>query len=79
MTTEPEYTTQPMLLPEGLPLLRCRVTMRLLEDAALPAFKGALLRGGFGYAFQRAACPQTCWGARRALYHAHAVPLSLGV
>jgi hypothetical protein len=51
-----------MLLPEGVPLLRCRVTFRLLEDSVLPAFKGALLRGGFGYAFQRAACPQTCWG-----------------
>jgi hypothetical protein len=36
--------------------------MRLLENATLPAFKGALLRGGFGHAFQRAACPQTCWG-----------------
>ncbi|HEX9369654.1 MAG TPA: hypothetical protein VF897_01560, partial [Roseiflexaceae bacterium] len=45
-----------------LPILRARVTMRLLEDAALPAAKGAMLRGGFGYAFQRAACPQACWG-----------------
>jgi hypothetical protein len=34
----------------------------MLEDARLPAFKGALLRGGFGYAFQRATCPQACWG-----------------
>ncbi len=47
----------------GLPLLRARVTMRLLEDTTLPAYKGAMLRGGFGYAFQRAACPQPCWGA----------------
>jgi hypothetical protein len=46
-----------------LPLLRARVTMRVLEDAALPASKGAMLRGGFGYAFQRSACPQPCWGA----------------
>src|SRR5215207_1286710 len=45
-----------------LPVLRARVTMRLLEDAALPAAKGAMLRGGFGYAFQRSACPQPCWG-----------------
>jgi hypothetical protein len=37
--------------------------MRLLEDTALPASKGAMLRGGFGYAFQRSACPQPCWGA----------------
>ena len=46
-----------------LPILRARVTMRLLEDAALPASKGAMLRGGFGYAFQRSSCPQPCWGA----------------
>lgn len=46
-----------------LPVLRARVTMRLLEDGALPAYKGAMLRGGFGYAFQRASCPQVCWGA----------------
>jgi hypothetical protein len=59
---KPDYPTQPVLLPDGLPLLRCRVTLRLLEDTTLPAFKGALLRGGFGYAFQRATCPQACWG-----------------
>jgi hypothetical protein len=45
-----------------LSILRARVTMRLLEDAALPAAKGAMLRGGFGYAFQRSSCPQACWG-----------------
>ena len=45
-----------------LPLLRARVTMRLLEDTSLPAAKGAMLRGGFGYAFQRSSCPQSCWG-----------------
>jgi hypothetical protein len=44
-------------------MLRARVTLRLLEDAALPPYKGAMLRGGFGYAFQRSSCPQTCWGA----------------
>lgn len=42
-------------------LLRCRLTLRLLEDAELPALKGPLLRGGFGYAFQEASCPQPCW------------------
>lgn len=45
-----------------LPILRTRLTFRLLESATLPVFKGAMLRGGFGYAFQRAACPQACWG-----------------
>ncbi|WP_129628480.1 CRISPR system precrRNA processing endoribonuclease RAMP protein Cas6 [Candidatus Oscillochloris fontis] len=48
-------------LPD-LPLLRARVTYRLLEATTLPPYKGALLRGGFGYAFQRAACPARCWG-----------------
>jgi hypothetical protein len=47
-------------LPD-LALQRFRFTLRLLEDAAVPVFKGALLRGGFGYAFQRASCPQACW------------------
>jgi hypothetical protein len=37
------------------------VTLRLLEDATLPHFKGAMLRGGFGYAFQRFTCPPACW------------------
>ncbi len=49
-------------LPAGLPVLRARVTLRLLEDATLPVHKAAMLRGGFGYAFQRATCPQPCWG-----------------
>jgi hypothetical protein len=44
-------------------MLRARVTLRLLEDTALPPYKGPMLRGGFGYAFQRSSCPQTCWGA----------------
>jgi hypothetical protein len=35
--------------------------MRLLDDARLPAYKGAMLRGGFGIAFKRGSCPQTCW------------------
>jgi hypothetical protein len=45
-----------------LPLLRARVSLRLLEDTTLPVYKGGMLRGGFGYAFQRASCPQSCWG-----------------
>lgn len=44
-----------------LPLLRTRVTLRLLGDASLPAYKGGMLRGGFGTAFKRGSCPQTCW------------------
>lgn len=45
-----------------LSLLRARVTLRLLADAPLPAAKGGMLRGGFGYAFKRASCLQACWG-----------------
>ncbi|NJN68677.1 MAG: CRISPR system precrRNA processing endoribonuclease RAMP protein Cas6 [Chloroflexaceae bacterium] len=51
----------PLSLPSALPLLRARVTLRLLEDATLPRYQGAMLRGGFGYAFQRATCPPSCW------------------
>ncbi|MEI7769225.1 MAG: CRISPR system precrRNA processing endoribonuclease RAMP protein Cas6 [Chloroflexales bacterium] len=50
-----------LLLPT-LGVLRARVTYRLLESTTLPPYKGALLRGGFGYAFQRASCPSACWG-----------------
>jgi hypothetical protein len=49
------------LLPD-LSVVRARLTLRLLEPALLPKFKGGMLRGGFGYAFQRASCPQSCWG-----------------
>ncbi|MGQ9549765.1 MAG: CRISPR system precrRNA processing endoribonuclease RAMP protein Cas6 [Roseiflexus sp.] len=54
----------PPTLLEGLHLLllRMRLTLRLLHDAALPEHKGAMLRGGFGYALQRASCPDSCWG-----------------
>ena len=45
-----------------LPIARLRVTLRLLDATTLPPYKGAMLRGGFGYAFQRASCPQSCWG-----------------
>lgn len=53
--------SEPFALP-NLPLLRARLTYRMLDDAALPAYKGGMLRGGFGYAFQRATCPAPCWG-----------------
>jgi len=60
--TEPCSSEKDTLhLPDALPLLRARVTLRLLEDATLPNYKGAMLRGGFGYAFQRASCPHACW------------------
>jgi hypothetical protein len=51
-----------LTLPEGLHLLQARITLRLRETATLPRFKGALLRGAFGYAFQRISCPRACWG-----------------
>ncbi|EFO79708.1 hypothetical protein OSCT_2393 [Oscillochloris trichoides DG-6] len=41
-------------------LLRARLSLRLLADATLPAYKGGMLRGGFGYAFQRIACSAAC-------------------
>ncbi|MFP4441183.1 MAG: CRISPR system precrRNA processing endoribonuclease RAMP protein Cas6 [Chloroflexaceae bacterium] len=59
---EPASSGSLFALPEALPLLRARVTLRILEDTTLPPFKGALLRGGFGYAFQRATCPAECRG-----------------
>ncbi len=49
-----------VLLPR-LPILRVRITYRLLTATVLPPYKGALLRGGFGYAFQRSVCPRACW------------------
>lgn len=55
-------TDEASLAFPSLPVLRARVTYRLLEATTLPPFKGALLRGGFGYAFQRAACAPACWG-----------------
>ncbi|NWF81094.1 MAG: hypothetical protein HXY37_13790, partial [Chloroflexi bacterium] len=51
----------PLAFPP-LSVLRARVTYRLLQATTLLAYKGALLRGGFGYAFQRASCAQSCWG-----------------
>ena len=55
----PMASDAPPALPP-LPLLRARLTLRLLADATLPAYKGGMLRGGFGYAFQRAACAPAC-------------------
>lgn len=57
--------TQQMLYPNGLPLLRLRLTYRMQQSGALPAFKGSMFRGGFGYAFQRTTCPERCWGNTR--------------
>lgn len=54
----PPHLGQPVPL---LMMLRARVSLRLLQDSELPAFKGAMLRGGFGYAFQRSACAPPCW------------------
>ncbi len=51
-----------LTLPDSLSVLWLRLTLRLLEDAPLPAYKGGLLRGGFGYGFQRSCCPRPCWG-----------------
>ena len=62
--TLPEQTMEaPFTLPD-LAFTRLRMTMRLLADARLPAHKGALFRGGFGYAFQRATCPAPAWSDR---------------
>ena len=60
--TMPTHSHIAVLDGLDLPILRACVTIRLLEDTSLPAAKGAMLRGGFGYAFQRSACPQSCWG-----------------
>jgi hypothetical protein len=51
-----------LTLPDELSFLQARLTLRLREKATLPRFKGALLRGAFGYAFQRMSCPHACWG-----------------
>jgi hypothetical protein len=47
----------------ALSFVRLRLTMRLLSAARLPAQKAGMLRGGFGYAFQQASCPRSCWNA----------------
>jgi hypothetical protein len=43
------------------PVLRLRLSYRLLADARVPEYKGAMLRGGFGFAFHSASCPSACW------------------
>jgi hypothetical protein len=40
----------------AIPYLRLRCTLRALEHAHLPAYKGSLLRGAFGHALRRIAC-----------------------
>jgi hypothetical protein len=54
--------TDPTIRLPALSILRARLTYRLLADTTLPGAKGALLRGGFGYAFQQSSCPHACWG-----------------
>ncbi|WP_240695807.1 CRISPR system precrRNA processing endoribonuclease RAMP protein Cas6 [Candidatus Chloroploca sp. Khr17] len=64
MTMDQNWSTNATLTLPPLSLMRVRVVYRMLAATMLPAYKGALLRGGFGYAFQRAtsACPPACWG-----------------
>ncbi len=45
----------------NLATLRVRLTFRLLSDGVLPARKGSMFRGGFGYSFQQVSCPRSCW------------------
>ncbi|MCU0490922.1 MAG: CRISPR system precrRNA processing endoribonuclease RAMP protein Cas6 [Chloroflexaceae bacterium] len=61
--TQVEQGTSTDYVAPHLPfaLMRARLTLRLLVPTTLPPYKGALLRGGFGYAFQRTCCPQPCW------------------
>ncbi len=47
--------TLPYPLPR-LPYARLRFTLRSVEGATLPPFKGSLLRGAFGHALRRATC-----------------------
>jgi hypothetical protein len=60
LTEPPTPGSQPgrpaaYLLPR-IPYTRLRVTLRALEAASLPGFKGSLLRGAFGHALRRAVC-----------------------
>jgi hypothetical protein len=50
MTTGPE-----VVLPR-IPYLRLRVTLRALQRATLPVYKGSMLRGAFGHALRNAVC-----------------------
>lgn len=58
----PQGDASTSLFPASLSILRARLTLRLLADGPLPAYKGGMLRGGFGYAFQRVVCPPPCQG-----------------
>jgi hypothetical protein len=53
-------------LPAGLRLARYRFSLEPLEGLTLPAYKGSVLRGGFGWAFRQTVCYQpqvpTCEG-----------------
>lgn len=53
-------------LPAGLRLSRYRFELELQDVLTLPAYKGSVLRGAFGYAFRRTVCFQphvpTCEG-----------------
>lgn len=40
----------------AIPYLRLQVTLRALQRATLPAYKGSMLRGAFGHALRRAVC-----------------------
>ncbi len=63
-TNAPPAHSDPLPIPvrlPHLPIVRARITYRLLTATTLPPYKGALLRGGFGYAFQRSVCPRACW------------------
>lgn len=45
-----------MLTLPTLPLARYTFTLRMAEATTLPAYKGGLLRGGFGMTFRRSVC-----------------------
>ncbi len=46
-----------------LPLARFRFDLEVIDALTLPAYKGATLRGGFGYAFKKMVCKQADWRA----------------
>lgn len=50
MSTGPEP-----VLPR-IPYLRLRITLRALQRATLPVYKGSMLRGAFGHALRNAVC-----------------------
>lgn len=67
-------TASAVVLPP-VPYLRLRVTLRALQRATLPAYKGSMLRGAFGHALRRAVCVigpeqpcETCL-LRKSCYH----------